>query len=131
MKIAIIYRGNIRGFKYEECFRTHEILYNELLNNNIYFDTYLCTNNIEYDENSINKIKNLKGKYILNIDDVRNDSKYIQALSNITFTSPGWNNNYQNNIITYFYNNNYLYDKIIDKYDKYINYGYCTYYKNI
>jgi len=120
MKVAIIYRGNIRGFKYEECFKTHEKLYNDLLNNNIDFDTYLCTNNIEYDENSINKIKGLKGKYVLNIDDIRNDSKYIQAFSNIKFTSRGWNDTYQSNIITYWYNNNYLYNKIIDKYDKYI-----------
>lgn len=120
MKIAIIYRGNIRGFKYEESFKTHEKLYNDLLNNNISFDTYLCTNNIEYDEISVNKIKNLKEKYILNINDIRNDNKYIQAFSNIKFTSPGWNNNFQNNIITYWYNNNYLYNKITDKYDKYI-----------
>ena len=47
MKIAIIYRGNIRGFKYDECFKTHEKLYNVLKNNNIDFDTYLCTNNID------------------------------------------------------------------------------------
>ena len=120
MKVAIIYRGNIRGFKYEECFKTHEKLYNDLLNNNIHFDTYLCTNNVEYDEDSINKIKNLKGKYVLNIDHVRSDSKYIKAFSNIKFTSRGWNNTVQSNIITYWYNNNYLYEKIIDKYDKYI-----------
>jgi len=120
MKIAIIYRGTIRGFKYEECFKTHEKLYNDLNEHNIDFDTYLCTNNIEYDENSINKIKNLKGKYILNIDDIRNDSKYIQAFSNIKFTSPGWSDYYQNNIITYWYNNNYLYEQMTEKYDKYI-----------
>ena len=70
MKIAIIYRGNIRGFKYDECFKTHEKLYNVLKNNNIDFDTYLCTNNIEYDETSINKIENLKSKYILDINNI-------------------------------------------------------------
>jgi dTDP-4-amino-4,6-dideoxygalactose transaminase len=85
MKIAIIYRGNIRGFKYDECFKTHEKLYNVLKNNNIDFDTYLCTNNIEYDETSINKIENLKSKYILDINNVRSDNKYKQAFSNIKF----------------------------------------------
>jgi len=120
MKIAIIYRGNIRGFKYEECFKTHEKLYNILKNNNIDFDTYLCTNNIEYDEDSINKIKNLKSKYILDINNVRGDSKYKQAFLNIKFNSEGWSDVYQHNIISYWYNNNYLFNKIREKYDKYI-----------
>ena len=110
MKIAIIYRGNIRGFKYEECFKTHEKLYNILKNNNIDFDTYLCTNNIEYDEDSINKIKNLKSKYILDINNVRGDSKYKQAFLNIKFNSEGWSDVYQHNIISYWYNNNYLFN---------------------
>jgi len=119
MKIAIIYRGNIRGFKYDECFKTHEKLYNVLKNNNIDFDTYLCTNNIEYDETSINKIENLKSKYILDINNVRSDNKYKQAFSNIKFTGP-WSEKFQDNIITYWYNNNYLFHKIREKYDKYI-----------
>lgn len=119
MKIAIIYRGNIRGFKYDECFKTHEKLYNVLKNNNIDFDTYLCTNNIEYDETSINKIENLKSKYILDINNVRSDNKYKQAFSNIKFTGP-WSEVFQDNIITYWYNNNYLFHKIREKYDKYI-----------
>ena len=46
MKVAIIYRGNIRGFKYEECFKTHENMYNDLKQNNIDFDIHLCTNNV-------------------------------------------------------------------------------------
>ena len=119
MKIAILYRGNIRGFKYDECFKTHEKLYNVLKNNNIDFDTYLCTNNIEYDETSINKIENLKSKYILDINNVRSDNKYKQAFSNIKFTGP-WSEKFQDNIITYWYNNNYLFHKIREKYDKYI-----------
>ena len=74
---------------------------------------------MEYDETSINKIYNLKSKYILDIDNVRSDNKYKQAFSNIKFTGP-WSEEFQDNIITYWYNNNYLFHKIREKYDKYI-----------
>jgi len=120
MKIAIIYRGNIRGFKYNECYKTHEKMYNDLKQNNIDFDIHLCTNNDEYDDNNVNKIINLKSKYILDKNSIKKDEDYKKAYSNINFTTQGWSDNFQHNIITYWYNNNYLFDKIKDTYDKYI-----------
>lgn len=120
MKIAIIYRGNIRGFKYNECFKTHEKLYNDLKQNHIDFDIHLCTNDDEYDDNNVNKIINLKSKYILDKNNIKKDEGYKKAYSNIHFTSRGWSERFQHNIITYWYNNNYLFDKIKDTYDKYI-----------
>lgn len=120
MKIAIIYRGNIRGFKYNECYKTHEKLYNDLKQNNIDFDIHLCTNNYEYDDNNVNKIINLKSKYILDKNSIKKDKDYKRAYSNIHFTSDGWNEKYQDNIITYWYNNNYLFENIKETYDRYI-----------
>lgn len=120
MKVAIVYRGNIRGFKYEECFRTHKKLYDDLFDNNIEFDTYLCSNNVEYDDINVNRIINLKGKYILDIDDIHKKDVYHKVYQNIKFKTQGWSSKYQNNIITYWYNNNYLFDRITINYDKYL-----------
>ena len=120
MKIAIIYRGNIRGFKYENCFDTHKKLYDNLNKNNIEFDVFLCTNNFEFDSKNIDEIPNLKIKDILILNSIRETNEYKKSIKNIKFTTPGWNSIYQNNIITYWYNNNKLFYKIKDKYDKYL-----------
>ena len=77
-------------------------MYNDLKQNNIDFDIHLCTNNVEYDDININKIINLKGKYILDVDSIRKDPEYIKGFSNIQFTGP-WNDTFQHNIITYWY----------------------------
>ena len=42
----------------------------------------------------------------------------VDSDGNINFTSSGWSDYYQNNIITYWYNNNYLYEQITEKYEK-------------
>ena len=127
MKIAIIYRGNIRGFKYDICFSTHKKLYDELNKHNIEFDVFLCTNNYEYDDTNLIKIPNLKIKEVLKLEEIRKTNEYKSAINNITFKTSGWNSTYQNNIITYWYNNNFLFDKMKDTfkdayntYDKYL-----------
>ena len=61
----------------------------------------------------------MKGKYILDVDSIRKDPEYIKGFSNIQFTGP-WNDTFQHNIITYWYNNNYLFNQIKTQYDKYI-----------
>jgi hypothetical protein len=119
MKIAIIYRGSIRGFKYEKCFQTHLDLYNKLKNNNIDFDIHLVTNNNDYDDNNIQKIPNLKTNMILDISNIKNTEDYNKAYNNIKFTGMWWET-LQHNIITYWYNNNHQFNLINDIYDRYI-----------
>lgn len=121
-KLCIIYWGLIRGFKHNCAFNSHKkYLYDILKDKNIDFDIYLVTNNIEYNEEIVNKIPNLKLLKLINIEEIHNCSEYNTALKNITFTSPGWSDYFQNNLLTVYYNKQQLANIIPNNYRRYIS----------
>ena len=83
-KICIIYWGLIRGFRFDYTFNSHkQYLYDNFKNNNIDFDVYLVTNNIEYNEINVDKIPNLKTLKIIDVDEIHNLEDYKNAYKNI------------------------------------------------
>ena len=121
-KVCIIYWGLIRGFKNNCAFNSHKkYLYDILKNKNIDFDIYLVTNNIEYNEEIVNKIPNLKLLNLINVEDIHNCGEYNTALKNINFTSQGWSDKFQNNLLTVYYNKQQLANIIPNNYRRYIS----------
>lgn len=121
-KVCIIYWGLIRGFKHDYAFNSHKKnLYDNLKDKNFDFDVYIVTNNLEYDEAIVNKIPNLKLLKIINIDEIKNCNEYKCAFKNIHFTTSGWSDYYQNNLLTVYYNKQQLANIIPNNYRRYIS----------
>jgi hypothetical protein len=121
-KVCIIYWGLIRGFKHDCAFNSHKkYLYDILKDKNIDFDIYLVTNNIEYNEEIVNKIPNLKLLNLINIEEIHNCGEYNTALKNINFTTQGWSDKFQNNLLTVYYNKQQLANIIPNNYRRYIS----------
>lgn len=121
-KVCIIYWGLIRGFKYDYTFNTHkEKIYDKLKEKNIEFDIYMVTNNIDYDDTNIKKIPNLKLLKIINISEIHNSEEYKKVYNNIKFTTPGWNDYFQTNLITLFNNKQQILEIIPKDYKKYLS----------
>ena len=120
-KCCIIYWGLIRGFKYDWVYNTHkEKIYDYLENNNIDFDIYIVTNDVDYDDTQINKLKNVKKISILNLCDIQKTDIYVNMLKNFNF-----DNHFQNESKIYlsccYYNRKYIMDYIPNSYDFYIS----------
>jgi len=120
-KLCIIYWGLIRGFKYEKTYLTHKKnIYDKLNNQKINFDVYIITNEKDYDDIYINKIPNVVILKILKISNIRKNEKYIKSLKNIQYTTPGWNDIFQENISLVNYNKNFIFKLIPSNYKKYL-----------
>lgn len=120
MKIAIVYTGLVRGFKYEYTYGTHKKFYDELQNNNIDFDVYFVTNDLDYDETYVTKIPNLKLLKVININEIENNDSYKKVCDNINFTTQGWSDYFHNNFIKCMYNKNKTLEYVDKNYDRYI-----------
>jgi hypothetical protein len=120
-KICIIYWGLIRGFKYDYTFNTHKKqLYKKLDDNNLDYDVYIVTNNIDYDDKNINKINNLKMLKIIPLENIYDLEEYKNVYNNIEFTGP-WSDYFQKNLITLYYNKQQLKCCIPNDYKRYIS----------
>ena len=121
-KICIIYWGLIRGFRFDYTFNSHkQYLYDNFKNNNIDFDVYLVTNNIEYNEINVDKIPNLKTLKIIDVDEIHNLEYYKNAYKNINFTTNGWSDYFHTNLLTVYCNKQQLINCIPGDYKKYIS----------
>ena len=121
-KVCIIYWGLIRGFKHDIAFHSHKkYLYDYLENNGIDFHVYIVTNNLEYNAEIVSKIPNVKILKIININDIHFLEDYKKAYNNINFTTEGWCNNFQNNLLTAYYNKQQLANYIPNDYKRYIS----------
>ena len=87
-KCCIIYWGLIRGFKYDWVYESHKKhIYDMLKKNNINFDIYIVTNNVDYDDNNIKKLENVKLIEILDINQIKNSNLYHLLKNNFNFHS--------------------------------------------
>ena len=121
-KVCIIYWGLVRGFKHDIAFNSHKkYLYDYLANNGIDFDVYIVTNNIEYDEAIIHRIPNVKLLKIININDIHVSEYYKKSYNKINFTTEGWCDNFQNNLLKVYYNKQQLANCIPNDYKRYIS----------
>ena len=122
MRIAILYRGLMRGYAHDFVFDNHKkMIYCELDKNNIEFDIYFVTNDKELDEKKIEKIPNLKYYELIKIEDILKSRKYNKVKNKISFTTGGWQEKHQINASTYWYNNRILWKNMKCKYDKYLS----------
>jgi hypothetical protein len=121
-KVCIIYWGLIRGFKHDIAFHSHKkYLYDYLANNGIDFDVYIVTNNVEYDEEVVRKIPNVKILKVVNINEIHSSEYYKKAYNKINFTTEGWCDNFQKNLLSVYYNKQQLANCIPDDYKRYIS----------
>jgi hypothetical protein len=121
-KVCIIYWGLIRGFKHNIAFQSHKhYLYDYLSNNGIDFDVYIVTNNLEYDEDVVCRIPNIKMLKIININDIYSLEDYTKIYNKIDFTTSGWCEKYHKNLLTVYYNKQQLYNCISSDYKRYIS----------
>jgi hypothetical protein len=120
-RCCIIYWGLIRGFKYDWVYDSHKTkLYNYLTNNNIEFDIYIVTNDLDYDDTQINKLKNVKNLTILKLNEISKLEIYDKLVKNFNF-----DNHFHYISKTYlaycYYNRKYIMDYIPNTYDFYIS----------
>jgi len=85
MKIAILYYGLIRGFKYQHVLDSHQkYLWNEIESQGHSFDTFISTYDKDYDETNVLKVPNLKKLLIVSDKNTENNLKNMVNL----FTCP-------------------------------------------
>lgn len=100
-KVSIIYWGLIRGFKFDSTYESHnKFIYDYLEQNNIEYDIYIVTNDVEYDDTNIKKLKNVKKLLILNIDKIE-DSQQFSSLKKNKFQKNLSQNLVKNLIVCY------------------------------
>lgn len=92
-----------------------------LKDQNVDFDVYLVTNNLEYNQEIVNKIPNLKLLKLINIDEIHNCNEYKISFKNINFTTAGWSDKLQNNLLNVYYNKQQFANIIPNNYKRYIS----------
>jgi predicted nuclease of predicted toxin-antitoxin system len=120
-KCCIVYWGLIRGFKYDWVYDSHnKHIYNYLESNNINFDIYIVTNDKDFDDTQVKKLRNLKKLIILNLDDINKLDIFDKLVQSFNFDG---HFQYESKLyLAYcYYNRKYIMDCIPNTYDFYIS----------
>jgi len=121
-RIAILYRGLMRGYALDFVFNNHKkMIYDILEKNNIQFDIYFVTNDKDFDKNVVKNIPNLKYFELIKSNDILNSNEYKKVKNNILFYTGEWQEKHQINASSYWYNNRILWNNVKEKYDKYLS----------
>lgn len=121
-RCCIIYWGLVRGFKYDWVYESHKTkLYEYLTENKVEFDIYIVTNDLEYDDTQINKLKqHVKNLTILKLDEIRKLDIYDNLIKNFNFHSH-FHPISKTYLACCYYNRKYIMDSIPNTYDFYIS----------
>jgi len=120
-KCCIIYWGLIRGFKYDFVYETHrDKIYNYLEKNDIEYDIYIVTNDADYDDCNIKKLKNLKKICVLSLEEINQTEIFKTLVNNFNFHSHFTNDSKK--FLSYcYFNRKYIMKYIPDTYNFYIS----------
>jgi len=78
-RFCIIYNGLVRGFKYEDVIQSHrKMVWSPLEAAGVEYDIFFVTNDIEYDDEAVQKIPRLKKKLVLDVEKQKSSEMFIK-----------------------------------------------------